>query len=107
MNIDEFLTVKTLEAIDWGVLDLSKVRIEKRQILYRVEFLLTSELRDNYANNSCGIFRVSRVENLWVYSDKITSRQFSAESIQKLEEIVVESNSIWYVFDEELARGII
>lgn len=107
MEIKEFLTAKTLEAIDWGVLDLSKVSIEERHIVYHFEFLLTSELKENYRSNSCGIFRVKRVENVWVYLDKITFQEFSASSLEKLEEMVLDSDNIWYVFDEELAREVI
>ncbi len=106
MEISEFLSARTLEAIDWGVLDLSNVKIEKRKILSHFELLLTCELEDNYAHNSSGIFRVSRMGSAWVYSDRITSQEFMSYSLSELEEIVCESDNIWYVFDEELAREV-
>lgn len=107
MEIKEFLTAATLEAIDWGVLDLSNVAIEKRHALQSCEFLLTWELRQNYRSNSCGIFRVRREEKVWVYSDRITLHEFHASSLEKLEEKVLDSDNIWYVFDEELTREVI
>ena len=107
MEIREFLSAKTLEAIDWGVLDLSNVKIEKRQALSHFEFLLTCELEDNYTHNPFGIFRVSRMGSLWVYSDRIRCQEFTSYSLKELEKDVCESDNIWYVFDEELAREVI
>ena len=106
MSINNFLTSSTLEAIDWGVLDLSKVDAKKRKILRHFEAMLTYELKENYKNNSFGIFRVSRIEDMWVYSDRITSQVFESHDIYELKKKVIKSDNIWYVFDDQLAGEI-
>ena len=98
-EILEFLTTETLEAIDWGVLDLGQVKdLELKSVLRIFERSLTLELQDNYKNNSTGIFRVRYDDDFWCYAEY--GHTFKAESLDELREIVVGQNRIWYVFDE-------
>ena len=107
MEISEFFTSSTLEAIDWGVLDLTKFDVDAISTLYFFEALLTCELRDNYRKNGCGIFRVRRDGDLWVYTDRILEVEIVSDSILELKREVIDANHIWYVFDAELAREAI
>ena len=107
MEISEFFTANTLEAIDWGVLDLSAFDVESLSTLYVYEAILSRELRDNYENNPSGIFRVRRREDMWVYTDKLLSVEIVADSICELKYEVISTDAIWYVFDEELAKEVI
>ena len=51
-EILEFLTQDTLRAIDWGVLDLGRIKdLELKGVLMIYEASLTLELKDNYKNN--------------------------------------------------------
>lgn len=105
-EISEFLNARTLKQIDYGVLDLSKVKKHSlKEALTFFEEVLTMELKLNYLENETGIFRVE------VYQDKYYYREFGhvieADSILKLKELVMCQNRIWYVFDEVLASKII
>lgn len=98
-EILEFLTTETLEAIDWGVLDLGQVKdLELKSVLRIFERSLTLELQDNYKNNSTGIFRVRYDDDFWCYEEY--GYTIKAESLDELRKIVVGQNRIWYVFDE-------
>ena len=98
-EILEFITTETLRAIDWGVLDLGHVKdLELKSILTVLEKSLTLELKDNYKNNSTGIFRVSHCNGLWCYEE--FGFRVKAEGLDELKEIVIGENRIWYVFDE-------
>lgn len=98
-EIFEFLTAETLEAIDWGVLDLGQVTdLELRSVLTVFEKSLTLELKDNYKNNSTGIFRVRHADGFWCYEE--SGFKIKAENLNELKEIVKSQNRIWYVFDE-------
>ena len=49
VEIVEFLCAETLEEIDYGILDLSRIKnYELREVLIFFEELLTMELRLNY-----------------------------------------------------------
>lgn len=98
-EILEFLTTDTLEAIDWGVLDLGQVKdLELKGVLMVFEKSLTLELRDNYKNNSTGIFRVKYIDGFWCYEE--FGYRIKARKLEELREIVISQNRIWYVFDE-------
>ena len=90
-EIVEFLCAKTLEEIDYGILDLSYVR--------------NVELKVNYFEISTGIFRV-RVDG-----EKLCYEEFGhvieADSVECLKSQVLAENRIWYVFDETLARNVL
>lgn len=107
MDISEFFTTGTLEAIDWGVLDLSRFPEKSKPAVYVYEAILERELMDNYDNNSSGIFRVRRQDDLWVYTDRLLSVEIASESLCGLKYEVIRTNNIWYVFDEALAREVI
>ena len=105
-EIVEFLCAKTLEEIDYGILDLSYVRnMELRGILCFFEELLSMELKVNYFENSTGIFRV-RVDG-----ERLCYEEFGhvieADSVECLKSQVLAENRIWYVFDETLARNVL
>lgn len=98
-EILEFLTTETLEAIDWGVLDLGHIKdLELKCILMHYEESLTRELKDNYKHNSTGIFRVRYFDGFWCYEE--FGYRIKAENLDELKEIVIRENRIWYVFDE-------
>lgn len=100
-DIIEFMSKETLEAIDWGVLDLGHIKnYELKEILLALEATLTLELENNYINNSTGIFRVSFKGQFWCYEEN--GIEIRAKSIGDLKRIVESQNRIWYVFDEEL-----
>ena len=102
-EILEFLTKDTLEAIDWGVLDLGHIRDkELKRVLTLIERALTLELMDNYRNNNTGIFRVSHVEGIWCYDEY--GFKLKALSLKELKQMVISQNRIWYVFDEYSLR---
>ena len=99
----DFLNEDTLKAIDYGILDLSKIRnYELKQVLTFFENLLTTELERNYMHNNTGIFRVSREDEFWCYCE--VNQTIKASSVTELKEIVLNEHRIWYVFDEMLAR---
>lgn len=103
-EIVEFVSAETLKAIDWGILDLSHVKdMQLKSILLLLEDALTMELERNYRENNTGIFRVSRIRDVWYY----TEREFviHADSLKELEMRVRAQNKIWYVFDEYLTGG--
>ncbi len=98
-EILEFLTQDTLRAIDWGVLDLGRIKdLELKGVLMIYEASLTLELQDNYKNNCTGIFRVTRHDGIWCYRE--FGYVIEAENLEELEKIVKGQNRIWYVFDE-------
>lgn len=102
-EILEFLTEDTLEAIDWGVLDLGHVKdAELRCVLMHIEHTLTMELMDNYKNNCTGIFRVSYSRGVWCYDE--CGIKIRAKSLKELKKTVLSQNRIWYVFDEYSLR---
>lgn len=101
-EVVEFLNVETLKKIDYGILDLSKIRNhELREVLVFLEELLTMELKVNYLENDTGLFRVQVVENRYCYEE--FGYVIEANSIVELEELVLSENRIWYVFDDILA----
>lgn len=100
-EIIEFMSKETLEAIDWGVLDLGHIEnYELKEILLVLEATLTLELEKNYRNNRTGIFRVSLQDRFWCYEER--GIEIRAKSIGDLKRLVESQNRIWYVFDEEL-----
>ena len=107
MEITEFFTTETLEAIDWGVLDLREFNVESVSTLYFFEALLKWELKENYLKNNSGIFGVTREGDVWKYEDAITSQVIVSDSICQLKSEVIRTDNIWYVFDEFLAREVI
>lgn len=105
-EIVDFLSVNTLREIDYGVLDLSKIRDSSlREVFYFLEQLLTMELKLNYLENKTGLFRVEVLDGKYCY------REFGyiieADSVFELKELVLNENRIWYVFDEILASELI
>lgn len=106
VEIVEFLNEKTLEKIDYGILDLSKVKNhELRSVLVFFEELLTLELKVNYLENDTGIFRVNVAGGGYCYRE--FAHVIEAGSIGELKEMVLSENRIWYVFDEILAEDIL
>lgn len=102
-EIYEFLSVKTLREIDYGVLDLSEVRdCGLKEVLYFLEELLTMELKVNYHENDTGIFRVKASGGVYRYCE--FGHIIEADSIGELRELVLGENRIWYVFDDILAQ---
>ena len=98
VEIVEFLCADTLEEIDYGILDLSRIKdYELKEVLLFFEELLSLELRENYLNNNTGIFRVHIVGNRYYYSE--LDYVIEADSICELKELVLSENRIWYVFD--------
>ena len=103
-EIADFLTHETLKAIDYGILDLHKVDDrELREVFRFFEELLTVELEVNYLENDTGIFRVSKRGCFWYYKQE--KRIIKANSLDELKKSVILENRIWYVFDEDLAKG--
>ena len=104
-EIEEFLSVETLEKIDYGILDLSNVRdLKLREVLHFFEELLTLELKVNYLDNSTGIFRVDISGGRYCYRE--FGYVIEADSIPDLRERVILEGRIWYVFDDVLACEI-
>ena len=69
-EIVDFLSVETLEKIDYGVLDLSGIEdFELKKVLCYYFELLEMELRYNYLKNSTGIFRVSVSNGKYYYCE--------------------------------------
>ena len=100
-EIIEFMCEDTLNAIDWGVLDLGHIKnYELKEILLTLETALALELESNYINNNTGIFRVSLEGYYWCYEEK--GIKIKAKNISELKSLVKSQNRIWYVFDEEL-----
>ena len=103
-EVVEFLNVKTLRDIDYGILDLSKIRNpELREVLVFFEELLSLELKVNYLENDTGLFRVRAIEGRYCYRE--FGHVIEADSICELEELVLAEGRIWYVFDEIMARN--
>lgn len=102
-EIVEFLSVKTLREIDYGILDLSKVSDYKlKEVLIFLEEVLTLELKYNYLQNTTGFFRVHVFQGKYYYND--FGYVLEADSICELKELVLSENRIWYVFDDILAE---
>ena len=102
-EIVDFLSVKTLEEIDYGVLDLSKIRDYRlKEVLYFLEELLTMELELNYLKNRTGLFRVEVSQGKYCYKE--FGHVIEADSMEELKETVLNENRIWYVFDDILAE---
>ena len=102
-EIVEFLSVKTLEEIDYGVLDLFQIRdYGLREVLCFFEEILTLELKVNYLENDTGLFRVQFLGGRFTYKE--FGHVLEADSICALRELVLSENRIWYVFDDILAR---
>ena len=106
VEICEFLSVETLEKIDYGILDLSRIKdFELREVLCFFEELLTLELKVNYYENRTGCFRVEVSDNKYCYRE--FGYVIEADSICELKELVLKENKIWYVFDEILAQNLL
>ena len=96
-DILDFICVETVEAIDFGILDLAHIKnYELKKSLMFVSELLELELKENYLTNTTGIFRVS-------YSGGCIIK---AKSVIELKKEVTHQNRIWYVFDEYLYENI-
>jgi hypothetical protein len=103
-EVEEFLNVDTLRKIDYGILDLSKIRNhELREVFIFFEELLCLELKVNYLENETGLFRVRAVEGGYCYCE--FGYVVEADSICELKELVLAENRIWYVFDEISAEN--
>ena len=101
-EIMDFLSVKTLEEIDYGVLDLSQIRdYGLWEVLCFFEEILTLELKVNYLENDTGLFRVQFLGGRFTYKE--FGHVLEADSICELRELVLSENRIWYVFDDILA----
>lgn len=101
-EVVEFLCAETLRKIDYGILDLSKIRNPELKEVFRIfEELLSMELRLNYLENSTGLFRVQALGGRYCY------REFDyiieADTVFELKQLVLAENRIWYVFDDILA----
>lgn len=106
VEIVEFLNVETLKEIDWGILDLSKIKdYELKGVLLFFEELLTLELKVNYLENDTGLFRVQVIEDKYFYNE--FGYTIEADSVYELRELVLSENRIWYVFDEILAEELL
>jgi hypothetical protein len=104
-EIVEFLSAKTLEEIDYGILDLSDIEdVELKEVLYFFEELLTLELKVNYYENFTGVFRVHCDGEGFCYRE--FGYEIEAGSLRDLKELVLAENRIWYVFDDFLARRL-
>lgn len=104
-EIMDFCCSDTLREIDYGVLDLSKVKdAELKRALHFQEELLAVELEINYLENGTGIFRVSLEGEFWCYRQG--KEVICASSLAELREIVESENRIWYVFDELSYRRV-
>ena len=101
-EIMDFLSVKTLEEIDYGVLDLSQIRdYGLWEVLCFFEEILTLELKVNYLENDTGLFRVQFLGGRFTYKE--FGHVLEVDSICELRELVLSENRIWYVFDDILA----
>lgn len=101
-EIMDFLSVKTLEEIDYGVLDLSQIRdYGLWEVLCFFEEILTLELKVNYQENDTGLFRVQFLGGRFTYKE--FGHVLEADSICELRELVLSENRIWYIFDDILA----
>lgn len=106
VDIVEFLCRETLEEIDYGILDLSRINdYGLREVLLFFEELLSLELKINYLENSTGIFRVHIAEGRYFYEE--FGYVLEADSVLELRELVLGEDRIWYVFDEYMAEKII
>lgn len=104
-EITDFLTIETVKAIDYGVLDLHNVENrELREVFYFFEELLAVELELNYLENETGIFRVSKENDFWYYRQE--RHVIRACSLEELKRKVIVENRIWYVFDENLVKRL-
>lgn len=104
-EIVDFVNVDTLREIDYGILDLSRIRdYELKNVLYYCVELLEVELRINYKTNATGIFRVSKSENKYCYDE--FGEIIRADSICELKKLVLRDSRIWYVFDEIQAKRL-
>ena len=104
-EITDFLTIETVKAIDYGVLDLHNVENrELREVFYFFEELLAVELELNYLENKTGIFRVSKENDFWYYRQG--RHVIRACSLEELKRKVIVENRIWYVFDENLVKRL-
>lgn len=104
-EITDFLTIETVKAIDYGVLDLHNVENrELREVFYFFEELLAVELELNYLENKTGIFRVSKENDFWYYRQE--RHVIRACSLEELKRKVMVENRIWYVFDENLVKRL-
>ncbi len=104
-EIIEFKCAQTLEAIDWGILDLGDIDdLELKRVLIKIEEELTLELMKNYDENSTGIFRVSHFGGIWSYRE--FNCRIEASSLCELKRKVTAQNRIWYVFDEFSAKRL-
>lgn len=104
-EITDFLTIETVKAIDYGVLDLHNVENrELREVFYFFEELLAVELELNYLENKTGIFRVSKENDFWYYRQE--RHVIRACSLEELKRKVIVENCIWYVFDENLVKRL-
>ena len=91
-EIIEFKNAQTLEAIDWGILDLGDINDLELKIMR------------NYNQNSTGIFRVSYFRGIWSYREY--GCRIDAPSLCELKRRVIAQNRIWYVFDEFSAKRL-
>lgn len=106
VEISEFLNVDTLKKIDYGILDLSRIRDRQlREVLHFFEELLKLELKVNYLENDTGLFRVEIIGNRYYYRE--FGYVIEAGSIGELKSQVISENRIWYVFDDILACEVI
>lgn len=104
-EIVDFLSVETLEKIDYGVLDLSNIKnYELKEVLYYYSELLEMELRYNYLNNSTGIFRVSISNERFCYCE--CDIVLEADSLEDLRQLVLSQHRIWYIFDQILFENV-
>ena len=104
-EITDFLTIETVKAIDYGVLDLHNVENrELREVFYFFEELLAVELELNYLENKTGIFRVSKENDFWYYRQE--RHVIRACSLEELKRKVIVENRMWYVFDENLVKRL-
>ena len=106
LEVVEFLSVETLVKIDYGILDLSKVKdMELREVLQFFEELLTLELKVNYLENATGLFRVHVNDGKYYYKE--FGYVIEADSLCELKKLVLAEKRIWYVFDEISARNLL
>ena len=104
-EITDFLTIETVKAIDYGVLDLHNVENrELREVFYFFEELLAVELELNYLENKTGIFRGSKENDFWYYRQE--RHVIRACPLEELKRKVIVENRIWYVFDENLVKRL-
>ena len=105
-EIVDFLSVETLEAIDYDILNLSNIEdLDLKEVFYFFEELLTLELKVNYFENNTGIFRVQYSDGIFYYRE--FGHVIKANSLNDLKELVLRDNWIWYVFDEYLAEKLL